>query len=220
MTTMQQKDQGRRITTILIAALMVLAIGALIVMQPAAAATNCPKSYTIATGDTLYKIAQTYKVAWEDIVKLNDLKAPYTMIVGTSICIPVATSATTTPKSGTPSASSKATTAGGPAIVFDGYSNYLGVSITGFPTNKVFYVKGGQGWVSPNGHLAEWYPLGRVKTDKNGVGKTAYRLPIRLDIQRPILICMKDTTSDDAYCKYYVKDVNVKQIANPSSSAQ
>lgn len=46
------------------------------------------KHYIVKEGDTLYKIAAYFSADWQDIVDLNNMKAPYTIYVGQELCIP------------------------------------------------------------------------------------------------------------------------------------
>ncbi|MCJ7532916.1 MAG: LysM peptidoglycan-binding domain-containing protein [Anaerolineales bacterium] len=46
------------------------------------------KHYIVKAGDTLYKIAATFSADWQDIVDLNNMKAPYTIYVGQELCLP------------------------------------------------------------------------------------------------------------------------------------
>jgi hypothetical protein len=56
--------------------------------------TNTPtpvcegKHYIVKEGDTLYKIAAYFSADWQDIVDLNNMKAPYTIYVGQDLCLP------------------------------------------------------------------------------------------------------------------------------------
>lgn len=58
------------------------------------AATETPtpvcegKHYIVKAGDTLYSIAAYFSADWQDVVDLNNMKAPYTIYVGQELCIP------------------------------------------------------------------------------------------------------------------------------------
>ena len=68
--------------------------------QPAQAA--CSFKYTVQSGDSLYGIAATYQVAFEDLVELNKLIEPYVIYVGQVLCMPPgAVKPTTTTVAGT-----------------------------------------------------------------------------------------------------------------------
>lgn len=45
--------------------------------------------YTVKTGDLLWKIARDHNVEIQDIIKLNNMKAPYYIYIGQTILIPV-----------------------------------------------------------------------------------------------------------------------------------
>ena len=46
-------------------------------------------SYTVQTGDTLFSIAQANNTSWEILAELNNLKAPYSLKLGTTLKVPV-----------------------------------------------------------------------------------------------------------------------------------
>ena len=45
--------------------------------------------YTVKSGDTLSEIAQRYKINQINIITDNDLKAPYTLLVGQCLIIDI-----------------------------------------------------------------------------------------------------------------------------------
>lgn len=219
MFEFSKKARGRQYLVILAGVLLLLALAVFTSARNAIASTNCPIKYTVAAGDTLYKIARTYKVLPEDIIKLNDMKAPYTLTVGLPICIPKESSATATPtlKAGATQSSTTSSSTSNVNIKLTGYSNYLSVEVSSFPKNTVFYVRAGNGFALSD-RVNEWWNIGRLKTDKNGVGKSSFRLTTRIRLDRPVIICLKDTLTDDAYCKYYLT-TNADTAASAGSAS-
>lgn len=221
MFEFSNKARGRQYLAIITGALLLLALAVFTSARSAIASINCPIKYTVAAGDTLYKIAQTYKVLPEDIIKLNEMKAPYTLTIGLPICIPKESSATATPtlKAGaTASSSTSSSSTSDVNIKLTGYSNYLSVEVSSFPKSHVFYVRAGNGFALSD-RVNDWWSIGRLKTDKNGVGKATYRLTTKIQLDRPIIVCLKDTTTDDAYCKYYMTTASTNASSSKASSS-
>ena len=44
--------------------------------------------YTVKTGDTLYSIASALKIEWQELARINNLKAPYSLTVGQELKLP------------------------------------------------------------------------------------------------------------------------------------
>lgn len=68
-----------------------LQIGQMICIPEKSHGKRCPKGsfeYTIKSGDTLYKLAQTYNTTVEDLMRLNPGIDPYNLQIGHKICIP------------------------------------------------------------------------------------------------------------------------------------
>ena len=48
----------------------------------------CVDVYTVKAGDTLYSIAQNYDIPVSLLMKVNQIRNPYNMKIGTKLCIP------------------------------------------------------------------------------------------------------------------------------------
>jgi LysM repeat protein len=225
MTNNLKKHQGGWGFVILLSLAAILVMSVLAISMQPAAAQACSKKYTVMKNDTLYSVAATMGVAWEDVVRINGLKPPYVLTVGQLLCIPsgAVRYITTTPGVKVTQAAKAAKETAEPAMKLDGYSNYLSIEVTNFPKSKVFYIRGGEGW--PNDAYTAtgpWVRLGRLVTDKNGSGSTAVRLPVQVSFSKmPVIVCLKDTLTDYAYCKYYFSAEylkSAKPTAVPTSS--
>lgn len=48
----------------------------------------CVDIYTVANGDTLYSISEKYDLPVSLLMKVNKIKDPYNLQIGTKLCIP------------------------------------------------------------------------------------------------------------------------------------
>lgn len=55
----------------------------------AAYASSSTTTYTVVSGDTLYKIGLRFGVPWQDIAQANDIQSPYLIYVGDVLVIPL-----------------------------------------------------------------------------------------------------------------------------------
>jgi LysM repeat protein len=195
MSELNQKPQNNivaKIFAILLAlALLASAFPQVAVAAPAPSATaTCSKYYTVASGDTLSSISVKYDVSIAELAAANNLKEPYTLIVGQSLCIPG--SATTTTTTTTSSSSSKTSW----TATRDG--NFLVIKATNFPKKGNYYVKikkGHQGTDTP------WVKLGIFRTKKNTDVTRYFRLPKNFTDPSLITVCMKNAKSDAVQCQ-------------------
>jgi murein DD-endopeptidase MepM/ murein hydrolase activator NlpD len=90
-----------RVRTLIKLALALTIIGgALLAALPAFAASNaatCSTQYTVVRGDTMFSIAQKYKITVDALVQANNLANPSKIFVGQVLCIPAAATSTPTP---------------------------------------------------------------------------------------------------------------------------
>ncbi len=98
-------------TTAILALLSAVALGLVALLPPgpslALAQQNCAATYTVKPGDTLFTISLQFKpVTWPMIAQANNLTDPNRILVGQTLCIPVAT----TPGAATPTAALPAPT--------------------------------------------------------------------------------------------------------------
>lgn len=176
-----------------LAILLVLAFVLAALPRPAQAA--CAFKYTVQSGDTLYRIASTYQVDFDELVEVNKLKAPYLIYVGQVLCIPPgAVKPTGTPApTGAAATSAAAASQKLPTVT----AQYLGmvswISLTNFPKNRFVYIKVYKGsvyyWSNPG------YQLGIVSTDSKGQYAAYFHMPI--PDEKVITVCAKDALNDD-----------------------
>jgi LysM repeat protein len=88
----------KKLTQLVIATLLVLSFLAAPLGSPGrvAVAQTCAINHTVASGETLSSIAVKYDVEWTTIATANNLKEPYAIFVGQSLCIPASATTTTT----------------------------------------------------------------------------------------------------------------------------
>jgi LysM repeat protein len=179
--------------------------------QPALGA--CSYKYKVQSGDSLYKIATLYNVTLAELADANDLKAPYLISVGTTLCIPpgaskpeatkTTTASTTTTTDNDEDSSKEAYTAlsvGG--IVWIGMAN--------FSKEHFYYVKvydaASKIWTST------YYKLGIFQTDKDGKFGAWWHLPQKVRDSYRITVCVKDAIDDDLeWCQLVLNDTKYKR---------
>jgi hypothetical protein len=184
--------QNRSNISRLVGLLMVFAFLAGTLPQPVMAAANvtCAKYHTVASGDTLSKISETYDVSVTEIASANSLTEPYTLYLGQRLCIPGTATTTTT----TTSSSSKPKNTW--AVERDG--NFLVIDVANFPKKAVYYVKikkGHQDTEEP------WVKIGILKTKKNTDVIREFRLPKSFYNTPLITVCLKHAYSDALLCQ-------------------
>ena len=186
-------------------ALLVLALLAASLPQFSVAAqtTNtCAKKYTVVSGDTLSTIAFNNNLTVQELAAANNLKDPYTLFIGQELCVPGATSTTTTGTTTTgttttTTTTTTSTTSTDPNFTFSVASNVLTITTANFPTSGNFFVRAGEGRF----RVSSWYKLGRIRTQKTGAVETSYKLPKQLRNATLLTVCVKNATSDAVLCK-------------------
>jgi murein DD-endopeptidase MepM/ murein hydrolase activator NlpD len=172
--------------------------------QPAQAA--CSFKYTVQSGDSLYGIAATYQVAFEDLVELNKLIEPYVIYVGQVLCMPPgAVKPTTTTVAGT------TTTSTADDLLISGVhlGNILWVGVSNFPKERIYYVNVYEGFrYFYQGNQLLSYPsckAGQFKTDKDGKFGAWFHIGderctgfpgTNFEDQMRITVCIKDVITD------------------------
>lgn len=176
----------------LLSALLVLAFVVAVFPAPAqAATTNCAKKYTVKSGDTLYGIAASQDVVFEDLVKANDLKSPYMIIVGQVLCIPGTTSTTTTTSTSTSSSTSSNSTFN---VVVTG--KRFKITSGDLPAKNPYFVRVGYGWPWTNA----WKKVGFLHSNKNGQASKTFFIPNAFKDANYFLVCLKDANTDELFC--------------------
>ncbi|WZL74571.1 LysM peptidoglycan-binding domain-containing protein [Clostridiaceae bacterium 35-E11] len=71
----------------------ILVVGQVICIPLAVPPVTCPEgnSYVIQRGDTFYKIAKTFNISLDDLLEANPMIDPDRLLIGQTICIPLAT---------------------------------------------------------------------------------------------------------------------------------
>jgi murein DD-endopeptidase MepM/ murein hydrolase activator NlpD len=188
----------RRLGLTTISLLLVLAL--LAASAPAAAlaaplSVTCAKNYVVQSGDTLSKIAVTYKLTVAELAAANNLKEPYTLFVGQQLCIP-GTATTTT------STTSTATTSGPVTAEFD--KNTVTLKFTGLTKNHGYVVKAAK---VERGTL-EWLKFGKFKSDKKGNASVTLKVPKRYRDATYLQICAKDLINDKVFCARFRRTIS------------
>lgn len=174
--------------------LLILALMAVSLPQPAKAAT-CAKAYTVKSGDTLSKIAFDYGVTVEAIAAENNLKSPYLLVIGQTLCLPSSASSGTSTSTSSSSTGTSTSTQKNLITIVD-FSKRIGLELSNFPKKTVYYVKvndaGRRNYV--------WYRLGTVKTNSSGAAQVSFKLPDKMRNKSTVAVCLKNALTDAVYC--------------------
>lgn len=178
--------------------------------QKEAQAATCKFKHKVKAGETLIYISQLYQYDWKEIAKANDLKEPYTLTVGQSLCIPGGTkpdsTTTTTTTTGTTTTTKKQ-----PTVTVSSGPNSVYLKLANFPKHMVYYVRvysaSGEGIVPPGAPPAPTdeveYKIGRARTDKNGAFEDWFRIPAYVPEARYMILCLKNAWTDESACVKY-----------------
>ena len=198
MKTVQKRD--RKVWTIVLSLALVIAIlGGVFPARVLAAGlqVTCASRYTIVSGDTLSAIALKYKVTWQELASANDLKDPYPLYVGQSLCIPASSTGSSS------SADTSVTTSTARfSVTRDG--NYLTIKVNNLPKNSVFYAKADDG----KDRVFRWTKVGLIRMGKNTAITTTLKLPKNLRGTEIFNICLKNGTTDAVYCGKFILPPN------------
>jgi len=185
------KNNSLRLLGVIISLAMVLALLGSAFPQTRAAAQTCKFRHTVQQGETITYIANLYQTAWEDIAEANNMQAPYTIIVGTVLCIPAV--------EGTAGSGNATQTAGGtgPTLtVVPGLGHVL-VSVENFPKKTSYYVR-----VYPGGGTLS-YRIGHFTTNKDGDFTDWFNLPGYIPMDSKMGVCIKNAWTDAVSCVKY-----------------
>jgi LysM repeat protein len=170
--------------------LIVLALLVSVVPQPVQAATTatCSKMYTVATGDTVSKIALQFNVTVQALADANSLKEPYVIVAGQTLCIPgTATTGTTT----------SGTTTKGPDFTVTRDGNRITVKLVNMTGKRPYNIR-----IGPNLRTNDnWLRLGNVRTNKAGAAEKSFQLPRDYRNRPNYGMCLKDQVTDAVKCK-------------------
>ena len=174
--------------------LLVLSFMAVSLPQPAKAAT-CAKAYTVKSGDTLSKIAFDYGVTVEAIAAENNLKSPYLIVIGQTLCLPSSASSGTSTSTSSSTTSTSTSTQKNQITIVE-ISNRVILDIQNFPKKTVYYVKMNDG----GRRNYVWYRLGTVKTNSSGDAQVNFKTPDKMRNKSTAVVCLKNAISDAVYC--------------------
>lgn len=202
MTTLHKPGRGMHLAIAGFSTLLVIAIlAAMLPAAPVSAQSNCSKTHSVVSGETLSSIAAKYNISYLDLAQANDLKDPYTLYIGQSLCIPGTAAATATSGSSSSSSTSTASASNSkdPNFVIDIEGKFLTVSTGNFPTQSSFFVRASEDRF-PN---MKWDKLGSIRTKKSGDVVRTFLLPRDLRDSSLLTICVKNATTDDVLCKRF-----------------
>ena len=206
----QVRPAGKTITIVSLLIVVALLLSVLPQFTQSAAAATCSKKYTVVAGDTLSSIAAKYNTTVQALAQLNDLKDPYVLSVGQVICLPADSKVTTaTPSSSSSSSSTKYKY--DMTITRDG--KRITLKASSFPPKSNFHVRIGESY-----KFSGWQRIGKLKTNKNGVGEATYGLPQGLRNVPSYNVCLKNQITDKLVCKKVFQTVvNLKATAKPTA---
>lgn len=176
--------------------------------QPALGA--CSYKYKVQSGDTLYAIASLYNVTLTELADANDLKEPYVISVGTTLCIPPGASKPSATKTAS-STTSTSTTDSDKDSKDEAYTalsvgGVIWIGMANFEDEHFYYVKVYDGaykyWT------ASYYKLGIFQTAKDGKYGAWWHLPKEVRDKSRITVCVKDAIDDDLeWCQIVNNDM-------------
>ena len=194
MTARNKSSQISRWSLRIFAILLILTF--VMAALPHAAQAACAFKYTVVSGDTLYGIAARYQVTFDDLVDVNNLKAPYLLYVGQVLCVPPgAIKPTGTPLPTGAAATASAASQKLPTITAQYLGSIAWVALTNFPKDRFFYIK-----IYP-GPTHIWTlvssQMGIISTDSKGQFAAYFHVPLNSKDARSVTICAKDALNDD-----------------------
>ena len=188
------KNSALRMTARVLMLLLVaaFAVSGLPAQVARAQSTNCAQTYTVVSGDTLSKVAAQYNTTVQELATANNLKEPYTLTIGQKLCIPGQATTSTSSTSSTSTA-----TKTGITVTFSGKT--MTIQAAKFSSKTSYYVRIGEGRFRAN----HWMRLSPIRTDKDGSKTKTYILPKHFQSVQYIMVCLKNATTDDAFCKSF-----------------
>ncbi len=154
-------------------------------------AADCAVSHTVVSGDTLSSIALKYNTTVAAIAAENNLKEPYTLQIGQTLCIPGSSS------SGSSSSTTTTSTKPGFTVTFLPSGRHITVKTANYPKKNTFVVNAsGQGTAK--------YHLGLLKTTKSNTSvQKTYQLPKPMRGAGLVTVCLKNKQYDNIQCNRY-----------------
>lgn len=191
------KNRSSRFTklfsVLLAAAFLAASMPQMAYAAPAPAVTQtCARYHNVVSGDTLSALSVTYDVSVAELAAANNLKEPYTLVIGQRLCIP----GSTTSSSGTSSSTSSSSTSK-PVIAVERDGKFLVISVANFPKKGNYYVKIKKGHWGTN---TPWYKIGIFRTKKNTDVSRSFKLPSNFYDPSLITVCLKNAKTDSVTC--------------------
>jgi murein DD-endopeptidase MepM/ murein hydrolase activator NlpD len=164
-------------------------------VQAADLQVTCASHYTVVSGDTLSAIADKYSLTVLELASANDLKDPYPLYVGQSLCIPASSSSSSSSNSS--SSSTSTATSAKFTVTRDG--NYITIKVNNLPKKSVYYVK----IDDAKDRIYKWIKIGLVRMGKNTAITKTIKLPRGARGTDTFNICLKNGTTDALYCEQF-----------------
>jgi LysM repeat protein len=183
----RQSEWIARIFAILLVASLLAALVPAIAL---AATKDCDRTFEVRRGDTLAKIGSIFGYSAAQIVDINDLKKPYAIYVGQTLCIP--TKSVKVHKVD----SSYTNKAAAYFVVGRTADGQLLLVTAGYPKTTV-KIKG----FNNTAGSRTMYNIGTLNITSSTNGHSyRYKLPSALANAKNLLICLKDQTSNHLQC--------------------
>lgn len=175
----------KSIYTVILSAVLALAMFAAVLPQPAQAASDtptvaCAQKYTVKKDQTPNKIAKLFGLRWAVIAKANHLSVSSIPAAGDELCIPFKKGAA--PVTGT--------------VVVTAKGNKVSIDVKKFSHGEVFFVK----VKDATAKVPTWYKLTSLSVAKNEVKTVNFTLPSDLDGVTKLSVCLKNVYTDDLTC--------------------
>lgn len=159
---------------------------------PLAKKKECQLTHNVLRGHTLNSIGNYYGVAANQIVKLNDMKSPYTIYVGQKLCIPL--------KYVKKAPKLTYNQANAPAVYFTAGRAEDEILLYTYNYPKTTVVVKADDAGDSNWKL---YTVGAMNIARMGNKKPVrFKLPSKLRDARYLLICLKDKKTRYLQCVY------------------
>lgn len=174
----------------LIIIFLVLA-GLLFVNFSPAQASTCTKYHTVKKGEYLVKIGGNYGVSWRYLAEINNIKSPYKIYPGQTLCVAMGQSSSTKPSGAIPTFT----------ITTVQRNTSVTIQTHNFPSNDIFQVlMGAYGTQAVNGIKVQKWESGA-----GGTRSATFPIPSALKGSYRIAIRLQSTTGSGyfAYNWFY-----------------
>ena len=193
LTDAKQTGKSRRLAQVLAALLVLSLLAALLPIAAsgaplAAEDEECSRHYGVNRNSTLKKIADAFGYTPAQIANANDMKTPYTIYVGQSLCIP------SEKVSGLRAVDSKYTNTKAVYFVAGRQGDYILLHMYNYPKTTVI-IK------AADASGGKFYKVSTIDDASVFNGRTLrYKIPADLLSARKLRICLKDRTTSYLQC--------------------